>query len=1262
MHSPLTFADELDKDATESRINEAHISQPACTAVQLALTDLLKSWGVSPTAVAGHSSGEIGAAYAAGILTLTSCMAISYYRGMATKGLKKKSPLLRGSMLAVGGTKEDIEPLLAQLKAKEARIACFNSPSSLTISGDEAAIDELQGILEQSQVFNRKLQVDMAYHSHHMNLVAEEYRQSLQFLQLLDPPKSTPVTFHSSLFGTLVNPTVLEPSYWVDNLTQPVRFSEAIVSMCKPVVESHKTGISMIVEIGPSGALSGPIKQILKANGKETIAIPYFSALARNKDAVETALELASALFVKGAPVDLTAINPTARPGNPPELLIDMPRYSWNHSTRYWHEGRIMKIHKGRKTPRHDLLGTLATYSNDLEPTWRNVLRLDDLPWLRHHQIQSLNLFPMAGFISMVVEAVSQTSTVRNIPYDSFLLREITVHTPLIIMDEDIEITMQLRPYREEGIAASPDVWDEFRIHSWTASKGWTEHCKGFVTVKCGLQNSAESILAEASGAETIDVEKSNLYDSLHRIGVSYGSSFQGMNNCRSSDTCSTATLTTVDTSQEMPQAFQTESVIHPAILEQLIEMYWPILGAGRTAVKSIYLPSSIGSMTISRTVTDFTRKAGDSMKAFCKGSLPHSNVIPATLSMCATSLDDPKHVLIEVNDLVVSPIVERDVVLETETPRELCYKLDWEPFTPSSNSSAEIEITNGVVNGESKHSTEVSNVVSNGTSNCISSVSNASSEFPSGHLVIVHGDSTAQKVFASELADSIELLCGNRPMFGTLPSIDTAGKLCLFVSELDESLLSSESALDSVEFSALKDMLTGVDGILWVVRGAYIASQNPNANMITGFSRTIRSETLLKFATLDLDAEGTISNSIETILTVIKATFGPKAGSDCELEFVERDGVLLTPRVVNDLEMNEYVHKEIKGSIFEPTLFGKQGRPLQMTIGQHGDLGTLYFTDQTILDPVLDDEIELEVKAIGMNRSDMLVAMGLLPTGLGVECSGTVTKIGSDVTNLALGDNVACLSVSPEGVYSTYTRTKAAFTIPVKTSFPFLEAASIPVAYCTAYYALFDLGRLLKGDRVLIHGAESAAGQAALCLANTFGAESFAVVRSEEGKEVLKKSFGMHDHQISLGDTSSFGNFDEGNFDIVLNCVSANSDTMRALWRSSNSFGRFIEVKETDSHANVSLGTSGLKANRSLMSVDLMSIAPERPKLIERLLFDISGLMQQGKLIAPSLTEFSISEVEKALGMLQDGKSDGKLIISPKPDAQVKVCASEPA
>ncbi|CZR50438.1 related to polyketide synthase [Phialocephala subalpina] len=1237
--APFSLLDELNKDADTSLINEAHISQPACTAIQLALTDLLRSWGVVPTAVAGHSSGEIGAAYAAGILPLDSCMAISYHRGMATRMLKKKFPDLRGSMIAVGGTKEEIEPILSQLEAK-ARIACFNSPTSLTISGDEPAIDELHKIMDQKQIFNRKLQVDMAYHSHHMDLVAQDYQRSLE---ALDPPQPTNVTFYSSLYGKIVDASILKSSYWVENLTQPVRFSEAVTKLCQSV-DGFKTGVGMLVEIGPHSALGGPVKQILKASGATEIS--YSSALVRKRDAVEAALDLASTLFIKGATLNMGAINLCQQQ---PELLVDMPRYPWNHSTRYWHEGRLAKKHKSRTIPRHDLLGTLANYSSDSEPTWRNILHMDDLaPWLRHYQIQSLNLFPMSGFISLAVEAASQRAALRNVGhYDSFQLRGISVHTPLLLSDEDIEITLQLRPH-QEGTLLSSEMWDEFRICSWTSSKGWTEHCKGLIAVKAGVIVT-KGEMAGILSAEKSDVDKAKLYDSLSQLGVSYGDSFQGMSNCQANDTCSTATITAVDTAQE----HQTDSVIHPTILEQLIETYWPVLGAGRTSIKTVYLPSSIESMTIFRSITEHTKKIGDSLRALCKGSSPASSVVPIHFSMFATAVDS-NEVLLEVNNLSVSPILESDVGSESEIPRELCYKLDWEPILqPVDYAGIPNGIVNGTTNGDHRHLNGLTNGTKDALQNGVSSPSNGLSEFLPREMVIVHGEGSFQKLLASELAETIEHLSGTRPTLSTLADVQPAGKLCLVIAELEQNLLWS---LSSAQFTALQNMLTSVEGVLWVVRGAYLSSSNPNANMITGLSRSIRSESLLKFATLDLDSEPVlcVQSTVENILTVLKATFGPTAEANCELEFSERKGALFTPRITNDVEMNEAVHKDAKSFVLEPTIFVQKDRPLQMALGRPGSLDSLHFVDQLVEDILPADEIEVEVKAIGMNSRDLQAAMGLLPTasGFGVECSGIVTKIGSNVTKLTVGDRVACLSVS-HSVYSSYTRTNAALAFQIG-DLQFESAAALPVAYCTAHYGLINLGRMLGDERVLINGATSPAGQAAICLAKMSGAEVFAIVGSIERKQSLQERFGMHEDHIS-DHVSSFRSIAKGGFDVVLNCIFADSDTTRELWQCLDNFGRFVEIKNSDGHTNAILDTSSIQGNRSFMSVDLIAVALQRPKVMKRLLSDVSGLLEKGVIQAPRLTIYSISDVEAALNALRDGTADGKLVVSPQSGDQVK-------
>ena len=1226
--------DELEKDTETTIINEAHISQPICTAVQLALTDLLRAWRVSPVAVTGHSSGEIGAAYAAGILSLDSSMAIAYYRGLVTTLLKKKFPSLQGSMMAVGCTKDEIGPLIARLKAKEVRIACYNSPSSLTISGDEPAIDELHHVMDKLQMFNRKLQVEMAYHSHHMELVARDYKGCLEGLEA---PKATEVKFYSSLYGRLANGTELIAQYWVDNLTQSVRFSEALTNMCQPTDE-HKTGINLLIEIGPHSALAGPIKQILKACGTDGTKIAYTSALVRKKDAVDTALDLASTLFNKGLNLDLGAINLNS-PSKQPALLIDMPRYPWNHQTKYWHEPRLMQKHKSRTAPRHDILGTLANYSNDLEPTWRNILRVDDLAWLRHHQIQSLTLFPISGFVSMAVEAMSQRAALRDIPYDNFEIRDVTVNTPLMITDDDIEITLQLRPHQESTLSCS-NVWDEFRIHSWAANKGWTEHCKGLIRVNSATSsNFTQSFVKAIAGPEKQSVNKDVIYNSLLELGVSYGPTFQGFVDCQASSNSSVANIIVGDTASYMPLGYQTKSIIHPALLEQLIEMYWPILGAGRISMDTVYLPSSIERISISRNISELIKSPGDALRAYCTGELPPSHPRPTQMSMLATTLEDAKSSLVMIENLTIAPVIERQMSAENEAHRELCYKLDWEPI---------LEPLDTAPNGTVPHLNGITNVTVNNHSN---GTLHVVPEWPQGDIVIIHGDSETQLLLSTKLAHTVELATGNAPVTGTLSDVDTNGKLCLFLSEIDEILLSS---LTTEQFTQLQKALINVKGILWVVRGAYAHSSRPDVNMVTGLSRSIRSETLLKFATLDLDAQQMLSpeNTVRAIYETFKATFCSKATADCELEFMERKGAFFTPRIIDDALINEYVHKHTTSSMLESTPFLQKDRPLRMAIKTPGVFDTLHFVDQSLEETLRDDEIEVEVKAIGMNARDISTAMGHFDDfDFGSECSGLVTRVGSSVERLQKGDRVTCILTSG-GSYSSYSRTKHDFAFKIKDGMLFEAAASLPVAYCTAQYGLVDLGRVEEADTILINSAMTAVGQACLNLAQAKKAKVFAVVESIEDKEALVKGFGLSEDHIFTSQAEACTLVNQGRFEILLNCTSVDADALRTLWVGLSNFGRFIELGGT--RARLEMGS--VDNNKSFMSADLMNLAIQRPKLLGRLMSSISNLLQNGTLKPLPTTLFPISDIETAFKTMQSGNISGKFVVAPQPGNKVKV------
>jgi acyl transferase domain-containing protein len=209
-NSADTVKEEIAKPEEHSRINEAALSQPATTALQIAFVILLEKYNIRPARVCGHSSGEIAAAFAAGYVDFHSCLAIAYYRGVAATELASIDSFCSdGAMMAVGAEVSVLRPLLNSLTSGVANIACYNSPRSLTVSGDAAAISELKQHLDKLGVFNRLLRVRTAYHSDHMGLVVDRYLENLGKFITPITTSERKCTFHSSVTTSVEQPAIV---------------------------------------------------------------------------------------------------------------------------------------------------------------------------------------------------------------------------------------------------------------------------------------------------------------------------------------------------------------------------------------------------------------------------------------------------------------------------------------------------------------------------------------------------------------------------------------------------------------------------------------------------------------------------------------------------------------------------------------------------------------------------------------------------------------------------------------------------------------------------------------------------------------------------------------------------------------------------------------------------------------------------------------------------------------------------------------------
>ncbi|OTB00781.1 hypothetical protein M426DRAFT_65238 [Hypoxylon sp. CI-4A] len=525
---PPTFkiADLLLGDPAEiaPKLGDAEIAQPLSTAVQIALVDLLAQWNITPTVSVGHSSGEIGAAYAAGLISAPEAMIAAFCRGRAVK-----AKALSGSMLAVGLGAEDCKQYLPK-DSNDVCIACENSPSSTTLSGEADAIAKLAEELTAKGIFARELKTGRAYHSVHMQAVSETYDTILaEALTVLSEDellwKQEKSHFVSSVTGEVLESPTLPAGYWSANLVQRVLFNSAVTVIGN---DERFADVTNIVEIGPHSALAGPFKQIMVTNKFDRFS--YIPSLTRNKDDADQILGVAGQLFINGYDVDLEEVNginensPIRKPKTQ-YLLVDLPPYQWNYEKEYWWEPRGSAEQRNRAFPRHDILGSRVSGLSNSRKVWRNILRHRDVPWMKDHSLGGTAIFPAAGHLSLAIEALRQVHETEGLPFDGVTLRNIDIKTALVIPEaaEGVETVFVLE-------AIENSSWHNFIVESLTDGK-WTVHCEGKISAAHKPVISSEHPVKEE--ALTQRTSGKRWYDAFHRVGFKYTKTFQQLQNAQ---------------------------------------------------------------------------------------------------------------------------------------------------------------------------------------------------------------------------------------------------------------------------------------------------------------------------------------------------------------------------------------------------------------------------------------------------------------------------------------------------------------------------------------------------------------------------------------------------------------------------------------------------------------------------------------------------------------------------------------------------------
>ncbi|KAJ5730275.1 Acyl transferase/acyl hydrolase/lysophospholipase [Penicillium malachiteum] len=702
--SPWSLIDELLADDKVSRVSLPEIAHPVCTALQVAIIDLLASWNIFPSCVTGHSSGEIASAYCAGRISREGAWKVAYYRGYVSS----KQLAANGAMMAVGLSSEQLESYLKCVHNDhqgELIIACYNSPTNNTVSGDEGLVDCLKKRLDTEGVFARKLNVQNAYHSAHMTLIAKEY---LQLMGNFSSGKRLAVPHFVHMFSTVTGSEVtsahLSGQYWVDNMVSPVRFTSGLKAMRSQLSESNEVSPSVpfVVEIGPHSTLRSAIKETLSSEESQS-EHKYFAVLNRSDQSLNALINTVGALAANGYHVDLHEVNSAARGRSqrPSRLLIDLPPYSFKHGERNLYESRLSRNLRSRKFPRHDLFGAPVPDWNANAPRWRHFVRLNENPWLRDHVVTGNFVYPGVGYLVMAIEGARQLSDGKRI--EGFQLRKVSIKRALIVPDTKAGIEVSLSMTSVDG-PSDLRTWRRFQISSFNESSDeWTEHCTGYIAVEIpatdgpidnGLQKEKEARawkddFEKAQKSCTKLKNFSDTYDDLDNIELSFGPLFRNLHDVQMSGTRSglmTGSVRIPDIAESMPMQYMHSHLIHPATMDSMIHMMIAAMidFIGKPTLDYISLPTHVRDMWISSSLRSNPSHVFKGHASVSEGS---TDKLEGQIRI----LDNQDRPCIRMDGIELTPLKSSS---SQDSERRLCTSIEWNPDVNFLNSSQACELS----------------------------------------------------------------------------------------------------------------------------------------------------------------------------------------------------------------------------------------------------------------------------------------------------------------------------------------------------------------------------------------------------------------------------------------------------------------------------------------------------------------------------------------------------------------------------------------
>nr|AYM54555.1 hypothetical protein [Racemicystis crocea] len=1202
---------ELRADEAHSRLGEIDVVQPVLFAIEVALAALWRSWGVEPDAVVGHSMGEVAAAHVAGALTLED----------AAKIICRRSRLLRrvsgqGAMALVELTLEQAKEVLAGYEDRLS-VAVSNGPRATVLAGDPAALEEVVAKLEGKGVFCRRVKVDVASHSPQMDPLRGELLTALGRVA----PKATQLAMRSTVTGELLCGEELSAGYWADNLRQPVLFSQATQKL---IDEGH----TLFLEMSPHPILLPSVEENLREKSRGGAAI---ASLRRQSEERRCLLEALGSLYMHGYPVDWTRIHPQKG------RVVSLPTYPWQRE-RYWIEGAASALvapredeGAGRACSGHVLLGaSLSSSAHPEEHLWEQPLRVETIAYLADHRVQGEVVIPAAAYVEMALAAGA----------------EIFGGAELSIAQMSIEQMLALPSKGERVVQTVLTEEGSGRASFQIASRGegemsWQKHATGKLHRLGGEAQPALALEAPARLRARLGVTVSATahYRDLEERGLAYGAAFQGVVELWASNGEALGRV-------RLPEAIDaTGYALHPALLDACLQVSAGISGASKA--NGTYVPVGIERVRLHRQpgrevwVSATVRADQDESG--------QERIFDLRL------LDEEGTLLVDIEGLRVRRLPSHPAAARDELDG-CVYEVEWRrvealPEVPLPQKGAWLVFTDRGGVGAS-----LQGLLSAEGQRCVRVFSGALYARLEPELFRI--DPARPEDYRRLLDEAFapeERCLGAVHLF----SLDATPLSATTPESLDEDLLRGSIGAAYLAQALVRQGWRDVPRLFLISRGAQsVGASQPPVSVaqapLWGLGKTIALEhPELKCTRIDLDPSLNDGES--------KLLWRELVCRDREDQIALRDEARFAARLVRSrFQVDE-------GAEAKRRLEPAAGRPFRLDIEKPGVLEHLALCEMARRPPG-PGEVEIEVEAAGLNFLDVLLALGVLPDDaegaegrgprLGGECAGRIIAVGEGVTEFAPGQEVIALGPCAFGSFMTARRELVA---PKPSRLGWEEAATLPIAFLTAYYALAHVGRLRRGERVLIHAGAGGVGMAAIQWAKHVGAEIFATAGSEE-KRALLRSLGvphvLDSRSLRFADEIRRLTGGEG-IDVVLNSLAG--EFIPASLELLRDYGRFLEIGKRDYYENKQLGLRPFLKNLSFSLIDLRGMMQKRPELCGELLREVVSLLEAGALSPTPVRAFPVSRASEAFQHMAQAKHVGKIALTVK-DAEARIVTTSPA